>query len=134
MTGTDARINIIYASNDGYAGHLAASLCSLLDHNRMAEHIDIYVLSVGMCTEYQNRLKSLAASFGRSLSVVELGNLKERFPYKIDTRGFDISAMGRLFAPEWPCLKALGGHCIWTVIPLYAVPFYLFMRQSWEDA
>ena len=100
MTGTDARINIIYASNDGYAGHLAASLCSLLDHNRMAEHIDIYVLSVGMCTEYQNRLKSLAASFGRSLSVVELGNLKERFPYKIDTRGFDISAMGRLFAPE----------------------------------
>ena len=100
MTGTDARINIIYASNDGYAGHLAASLCSLLDHNRMAEHIDIYVLSVGMCTEYQNRLKSLAASFGRSLSVVELGNLKERFPYKIDTRGFDISAMGRLFAPK----------------------------------
>ena len=53
-----------------------------------------------MCTEYQNRLKSLAASFGRSLSVVELGNLKERFPYKIDTRGFDISAMGRLFAPK----------------------------------
>ena len=47
MTGTDARINIIYASNDGYAGHLAASLCSLLDHNRMAEHIDIYVLSRG---------------------------------------------------------------------------------------
>ena len=31
---------------------------------------------------------------------MELGNLKERFPYKIDTRGFDISAMGRLFAPK----------------------------------
>ena len=59
MAETDSRINIIYASNDGYAGHLAASLCSLLDHNRRAEHIDIYVLSVGMCTEYQNRLKSL---------------------------------------------------------------------------
>lgn len=27
-------VNIIYASNDGYAGHLAASLYSLLDHNR----------------------------------------------------------------------------------------------------
>ena len=43
MAETDSRINIIYASNDGYAGHLAASLCSLLDHNRRAEHIDIYV-------------------------------------------------------------------------------------------
>ena len=27
-------VHIIYASNDGYAGHLAASLCSLLDNNR----------------------------------------------------------------------------------------------------
>ena len=32
--------------------------------------------------------------------LVELGDLKERFGYEIDTRGFDISAMGRLFAPQ----------------------------------
>ena len=53
-----------------------------------------------MCEAFQNRLKTLAAGFGRQLYAVELGDLKERFPYKIDTRGFDISAMGRLFAPE----------------------------------
>ena len=100
MSGKERRINIIYASNDGYAGHLAASLCSLLDNNRQAESIDIYLLSVGMCGEYQERLKDLAASFGRRLFLVELGDLKARFPYKIDTRGFDISAMGRLFAPQ----------------------------------
>ena len=29
-----------------------------------------------------------------------LGDLKQRFTYDIDTRGFDISAMGRLFAAE----------------------------------
>lgn len=126
MAETGAGINIIYASNDGYAGHLAASLCSLLDHNRKAEHMDIYVLSVGMCKEYQNRLKELADTFNRSLYVVELGNLKERFPYEINTRGFDISAMGRLFAPEVlpECVRrALYLDCdtivCGSVIPLY---------------
>ena len=32
--------------------------------------------------------------------MAELGNLRERFDYAVDTRGFDISAMGRLFAPK----------------------------------
>lgn len=92
--------NIIYASNDGYARHLAASLCSLLDHNRGIPHMDIYVLSIGMCREYQERLALVAGRYGRRLYVVELGDLRERFDYDIDTRGFDISAMGRLFAPR----------------------------------
>ena len=34
-------VHIIYASNDGYAGHLAASLCSLLDNNRHIKNLDI---------------------------------------------------------------------------------------------
>ena len=93
-------VNIIYASNDGYARHLAASLLSLLENGRRIPSMAVYVLSVGMCREYQKKLKAMAKSHGRELFVVELGNLKERFPYDVDTRGFDISAMGRLFAPE----------------------------------
>lgn len=91
--------NIIYVSNDGYAGHLAASMYSLLDRNRNIRNMDLYVLSVGMCPEYQERLSSIAGTFNRNLCVVELGDLKDRFDFDIDTRGFDISAMGRLFAP-----------------------------------
>lgn len=92
--------NIIYASNDGYAGHLAASLCSLMDHNRNIPHMNIYILSVGMSPEYGQRLAAVAGGFNRALHVVELGDLRERFDYDVDTRGFDISAMGRLFAPQ----------------------------------
>ena len=92
--------NIIYASNDGYAGHLAASLYSLMDHNRNIRNMDIYVLSVGMCREYRERLSGIADRFHRGLYVVELGDLKSRFDFDIDTRGFDISAMARLFAPQ----------------------------------
>lgn len=93
-------VNIIYASNDGYAGHLAASLYSLLDHNRNIPRMDIYILSVGMSEAYLERLAGIAGKFCRSLHVAELGNLRERFDYAVDTRGFDISAMGRLFAPK----------------------------------
>lgn len=100
MNWNQERVNIIYASNDGYACHLAASLVSLLENNRQIPNLDVYVLSVGMSSQYQERLKELARGYGRRLMPVELGDLKERFGYKIDTRGFDISAMGRLFAPQ----------------------------------
>ena len=93
-------VNIIYASNDGYAGHLAASLYSLLDNNRNIPRMDIYILSVGMSEAYLERLADVAGAFCRGLHVAELGNLRERFDYEVDTRGFDISAMGRLFAPK----------------------------------
>ena len=56
-------VNIIYASNDGYAGHLAASLYSLLDHNRTIPRMDIYILSVGMSKGCLERLASVAGSF-----------------------------------------------------------------------
>lgn len=93
-------MDILYASNDGYARHLGVSLYSLLEHNRQAERIMVYLLSVGMSEENQTRLSEIARQFGRKLVVVEMGNLKERFSGPIDTRGFDISAMTRLFAAE----------------------------------
>ena len=77
--------NIIYASNDGYAGHLAASLCSLLDNNGNIPLMDIYVLSVGMSRDYQERLACVAEKYNRRLYVLELGDLKERFDFDIDT-------------------------------------------------
>ncbi|MBS6646039.1 MAG: glycosyltransferase family 8 protein [Clostridiaceae bacterium] len=91
-------MNIVYASNDGYARHLAVSLYSMLEHNADAKELIVYVLSAGMSREYQDRLKQIGAEFGRTLTVIELGDLKERFDYQIDTRGFDISAMTRLFS------------------------------------
>ncbi len=92
-------VNIIYVSNDGYAGHLGASLYSLLENNRHVPQMAIYIFSVGMSGRSQERLRSIADAFRRQLRVMELGDLKKRFPYELDTRGFDISAMGRLFAP-----------------------------------
>ncbi len=93
-------MNIVYASNDNYARHLAVSLCSLLDNNRDFEEIYIYILSMGLSDETRDRLHSVVDRFGRKLEIIELGDLKERFSYEVDTGGFDISIMARLFVGE----------------------------------
>lgn len=93
-------MNILYASNDGYARHLGVSLYSLLEHNKEAGELSVYVLSVGMSQENRERLLSIAGEAKRPLTVIEMGDLKERIHGNVDTRGFDISAMTRLFAAE----------------------------------
>jgi len=90
-------MNVVYASNEGYVRHLATSMVSLFDRNREMDEIVVYVLSVGISAESQDRLQQLAVQYGRSLNLIELNDIRSRFSYEIDTRGFDISAMGRLF-------------------------------------
>lgn len=90
-------MNIIYASNDGYARHLAVSMTSLFDRNRRVRRITVYVISMGIEAESRRRLKSIAAEYGREICFVELADIRTRFSREINTRGFDVSAMGRLF-------------------------------------
>lgn len=93
-------MNILYASNDGYARHLGVSLYSLLEHNKIMEEIHVFLMSVYMSEENQKKLTEITAGFGRTLTVIEMGDLQERFHSTVDTRGFDISAMTRLFAAD----------------------------------
>lgn len=90
------RMNVVYASNDGYARHLGVSLYSLLEHNRHMD-IKVYILSAQMSAENQRILAGIACEFERDANIIELGDLHRRFDYPIDTRGFNISAMSRLF-------------------------------------
>ncbi len=90
-------MNVVYASNDKYARHLAVSMYSLFERNQVMERIRVFVLAVDLSEESRQRLWTIAERFDRELVLIPMGDLKERFPYKVDTGGFDISAMGRLF-------------------------------------
>lgn len=90
-------MNVVYASNDHYARHLGTSLYSLLENNRDAEEITAYILSVNLSEENQGHLRGIVDAFERKMEVIELGDVKGRFDYEIDTGGFDISTMSRLF-------------------------------------
>ena len=90
-------MDIVYASNDLYARHLAVSMISLFDRNQQAEEITVYVLSVGITEESRQKLQKIADQYHRNLELLDLTDIRDRFDYEIDTRGFDISAMSRLF-------------------------------------
>ena len=90
-------MNVVYASNDGYARHLGTSLYSLLDRNRDFAEISVYVLTLGLSEENQGKLREIAEHFGRRLIFLNLDDLRERIGYEVDTGGFDISVMLRLF-------------------------------------
>ena len=90
-------MDIVYASNDFYARHLAVSMISLFDRNQQAEEITVYVLSVGITEESRQKLQKIADQYHRNLELLDLTDIRDRFDYEIDTRGFDISAMSRLF-------------------------------------
>lgn len=93
-------MNILYASNDGFARHLGTSMCSLFDKNQEEKSITVYVLSLGLSEENCGKLQSIAEKYDRKLEILELGNIRERFHFDVDTGGYDISIMGRLFMGE----------------------------------
>jgi lipopolysaccharide biosynthesis glycosyltransferase len=93
-------MNVVYASNDNYARHLAVSLFSLLEKNKEVRTIQIFILSMNLSVKTKKRLQRMVEPFGRKITFLELGDLKERFSYEVDTGGFDLSIMARLFIGE----------------------------------
>lgn len=90
-------MNIVYASNDGYARHLAVSMLSLFDRNKRAREIAVYIISMGISPESRERLETIAGEYGREVRFLELEDVDKQFGCEIDTHGFDVSTMGRLF-------------------------------------
>ena len=62
--------------------------------------ITVYVLSLGLSKENRGKLKEIADRYSRELVILELGDIREKFDFEVDTGGYDISIMGRLFMGE----------------------------------
>ena len=56
-------MNIIYASNDSYARHLAVSMCSLFDRNQQCPSINVYVVSAGISENSGDRLRRIGDQY-----------------------------------------------------------------------
>ena len=90
-------MNIVYVANDRYTQHLAVSMYSLFDANMAAECVNVYVISTGITDGSRKRLESIASEFGRTLRILDLSDIRERFGYETHSGRFDISVMGRFF-------------------------------------
>ena len=90
-------MNILYACKDNYARHLAVSMTSLFDRNRRVKKLTVYVISMGISRESQEKLHAIAAQYGRELVFIELPDVTRYLSHTAEG-GFDISVTGWLFA------------------------------------
>lgn len=95
-------MNIVYNCNERFAVHTAVSIASLFDNNRTADVIRVFILGNGLGTESSVRFRELAAAFGREIVIIDLRDyesaLKLLFGAELNTGGFDITVLARLFA------------------------------------
>ena len=100
MREEKTRIHVVYAANDGFVRHLAASLYSLLEKSRDRNQVSVYVLSMGISKENTGKLEEMVKPFSCEIQILELGDLNRRFGTEVQAGGFDISIFGRFFVGE----------------------------------
>ena len=101
-------MDIVYASNDLYARHLAVSMISLFDRNQQAEEITVYVLSVGITEESRQKLQKIADQYHRNLELLDLTDIRDRFDYEIDSDLGNVEFDGVSMENFVICNKASG--------------------------
>ena len=93
-------MNILYASNDGYACFLGISLYSLLVNNKKCESITVYILSNGISQYNIDRIQQMISSFNRNGVVIDIADLESKFGFEIDACGYNITTFARLFIDD----------------------------------
>ena len=90
-------MNILYASDENYLRHAAASMVSLCEHTPPEAELRFHLLSMGVSSQGAQRLRDTLAPYGRELCLWELGDLRKWFDFSVNSRGFALSTLARLF-------------------------------------
>lgn len=90
------QMNVLYSTDSNYAPHAAASICSLLDHNRDFDCVNIFVLEDDLSQSCKEKLTATVSSFenGR-ISFYPLKTLLEKMKL-CDKSGYAPAGYGRL--------------------------------------
>lgn len=63
-------MNICYISSDKYAPYMGTSLFSLLDNNKEAEELNLYVFDIDINTDNKQKIREIAHNYGRNVVFV----------------------------------------------------------------
>ncbi len=69
------RIDILYQFNEKYAPYAGTSITSLFENNKHLDEITVYILGEGLSEDSQERLRKLAAAYGRSMTFINTDDL-----------------------------------------------------------
>ncbi len=69
------RIDILYQFNEKYAPYAGSSITSLFENNKHLDEITVYILGEGLSEDSQEKLRKLAAGYGRSMTFINTDDL-----------------------------------------------------------
>lgn len=90
-------MDILYSSSNSYAFLTGISMFSLLENNKDVGEINIYIMNNKINEQNINKLKDVAARYGREITFVPMPDMKELTGQTIYTRRWNISTFGRLY-------------------------------------
>ena len=93
-------MNILYASNDGYADFLGVSLYSLLENNKEVEKITIYIFEREISNQNKEKLQNEVEQYNRRIEFIDISDLEERIGFKVNASGYNITTLARLFIED----------------------------------
>lgn len=63
-------MKVLYQSDDNYAVYMGVSICSLLENNKTAENIHIYIIDDGIIDENKKKIKKMVEGYQRQVTFV----------------------------------------------------------------
>lgn len=105
-------IRVLYPFDNNYAKYAEVSIVSLLENNKTAEEIDIYILGFSLADENKRVLSGIVDRYGRNIFFLG-GDEIESYIRSLNMPAYRgaIVAAARLFAPEF--FPELSGRVIY---------------------
>jgi len=92
-------MHIVYSSSDSYSEIAGISMLSLLENNKAAEEIHIYLIDNNISDLNKERLNNMVQGYGRSLKYLAPLDIEKLSNTSINVGRWNISTFYRLFLP-----------------------------------
>lgn len=93
-------MNIMYLCDDKYVHIVAVSIISLLENNRQASYIHIYLIEDNISTSNKDKLFRTVEKYGRKLIILEKPNLKFLMGCQVEMHWWIENVFSRVFLKE----------------------------------
>lgn len=91
---------IAYATDNGYAQHVAVSLHSLFKSIKTPDTCRVFILDNRLSDFHRCNLMKTASHFGQNLNFIDISDIESRLPAGIDTANLSVSTYCRLFVAQ----------------------------------
>lgn len=72
-----SEINVLYPFDNNYAPYAGISLTSLLENNKAADRIHVFILGFGLQPDTEEKLRKTANSYGRDITFLDAGPVED---------------------------------------------------------